>query len=76
MKCPACSTNNDSIIDSRESRAGDYVRRRRLCVGCQHRWSTYETTPEVAARVEAEKEIEAALSLVTATVRASLVSRA
>jgi transcriptional repressor NrdR len=43
MKCPFCSSADTQVIDSRVSEAGDSIRRRRKCVACQKRFTTYET---------------------------------
>jgi transcriptional repressor NrdR len=43
MKCPFCGSGDTQVIDSRVSEAGDSIRRRRRCVGCQKRFTTYET---------------------------------
>jgi transcriptional repressor NrdR len=42
MKCPYCSVDNDKVIDSRSSNDGFSIRRRRECLGCQRRYTTYE----------------------------------
>jgi len=42
MKCPACGIDNDRVIDSRASQDGLAIRRRRECLGCQTRYSTFE----------------------------------
>ncbi len=42
MRCPKCGTIDDKVIDSRLSREGASIRRRRECVGCNHRYTTYE----------------------------------
>ena len=42
MFCPKCSTIDDKVIDSRLSREGHSIRRRRECLGCGHRFTTYE----------------------------------
>lgn len=42
MRCPKCGTQDDKVIDSRSSREGSVIRRRRECLGCQHRYTTYE----------------------------------
>jgi transcriptional repressor NrdR len=46
MKCPFCSTNEDKVVDSRESNEGDFVRRRRACLRCGHRFTSYERIEE------------------------------
>jgi transcriptional repressor NrdR len=43
MKCPFCGSVDTQVIDSRVSDAGDSIRRRRRCVACQKRFTTYET---------------------------------
>ncbi len=42
MKCPKCGCQDDKVIDSRTSREGDVIRRRRECLNCAHRYTTYE----------------------------------
>lgn len=46
MRCPFCGEKEDKVIDSRESREGDVIRRRRECVGCTRRYTTYERVEE------------------------------
>ena len=47
MKCPFCSNINDKVVDSREGREGDLIRRRRQCLKCNRRFTTYERIDEV-----------------------------
>jgi transcriptional repressor NrdR len=47
MKCPFCNQMEDKVIDSRESREGDAIRRRRQCLKCERRFTTYERIDEV-----------------------------
>ena len=47
MKCPFCGHLEDRVIDSRESKEGEAVRRRRQCLGCERRFTTYEVIDEV-----------------------------
>jgi len=47
MKCPFCNHLEDKVVDSRESREGDAIRRRRQCLGCERRFTTYERIDEV-----------------------------
>jgi transcriptional repressor NrdR len=47
MRCPRCRADDTKVIDSREAEEGSSTRRRRLCVGCQHRFTTYERLEEV-----------------------------
>jgi transcriptional repressor NrdR len=47
MLCPFCGHMEDKVIDSRESKEGDAVRRRRQCLLCEKRYTTYERIDEV-----------------------------
>lgn len=47
MKCPFCSRQDNRVIDSRLSRDGDVIRRRRECEGCERRFTTYERVEEI-----------------------------
>jgi len=47
MKCPFCRENNNKVIDSRLSRDGTAIRRRRECVSCKRRFTTYEYIEEI-----------------------------
>src|ERR1700733_1515847 len=42
MRCPKCGNLEDKVIDSRSAKAGAAIRRRRECLACQHRFTTYE----------------------------------
>jgi transcriptional repressor NrdR len=42
MRCPFCGNTEDRVVDSRESREGDSIRRRRECVRCERRFTSYE----------------------------------
>jgi transcriptional repressor NrdR len=42
MRCPKCGCQDDKVIDSRSSREGATIRRRRECIQCGHRYTTYE----------------------------------
>ena len=42
MRCPKCGCQDDKVIDSRASREGATIRRRRECISCGHRFTTYE----------------------------------
>ena len=42
MRCPKCGNQDDKVIDSRASREGSTIRRRRQCLHCNHRFTTYE----------------------------------
>jgi transcriptional repressor NrdR len=44
MRCPFCAADNTQVMDTRENEDGDTVRRRRRCLGCDKRFTTYERT--------------------------------
>lgn len=47
MKCPFCGFIEDKVVDSRESREGDSIRRRRECLKCERRFTSYERIDEI-----------------------------
>jgi transcriptional repressor NrdR len=47
MTCPFCGFKQDRVIDSRESKEGDVIRRRRQCDKCERRFTTYERSDEI-----------------------------
>src|SRR3954468_11654382 len=47
MNCPFCGHREDKVIDSRESKEGAIIRRRRECLGCVRRFTTYERIDEI-----------------------------
>ena len=47
MKCPFCGFEEDKVIDSRVSQDGNVTRRRRECLKCERRFTTYERVEEV-----------------------------
>lgn len=47
MKCPYCSFEESKVVDSRHSEDGQSIRRRRECLSCQKRFTTYETVERV-----------------------------
>src|SRR5579864_3564583 len=47
MTCPFCGHRQDRVIDSRESKEGDVIRRRRECTKCERRFTTYERSDEI-----------------------------
>jgi len=51
MNCPFCSNGENRVIDSRMSKDGDAIRRRRECVGCGKRFTTYEFVEDVLPMV-------------------------
>ena len=58
MLCPSCSHDQDRVVDSRSTREGAAVRRRRECLGCGHRFTTYEyveRTPVLVAKKDGRR---------------------
>ncbi len=51
MKCPRCQADDDRVVDSRTSSDGTVIRRRRECLGCFMRFTTYERVEESPLRV-------------------------
>ncbi|MCZ6491986.1 MAG: transcriptional regulator NrdR [Acidobacteria bacterium] len=47
MKCPFCGHPEDKVVDSRESKEGQAIRRRRECLSCERRYTTYERLDEI-----------------------------
>jgi len=47
MKCPFCGHVEDKVVDSRESKEGEVIRRRRECLGCSKRFTSYERIDQV-----------------------------
>jgi transcriptional repressor NrdR len=47
MKCPFCGFVNDKVVDSRESKEAESIRRRRECLQCSKRFTTYERIDEI-----------------------------
>lgn len=47
MKCPYCTHLGDKVVDSRESKEGDVIRRRRECLECGRRFTSYERIDEI-----------------------------
>ncbi|MFB3892185.1 MAG: transcriptional regulator NrdR [Phycisphaerae bacterium] len=55
MQCPFCGQDNDKVVDSRSSEGGRVVRRRRQCLACSRRYTTYER-PEETVRLTVVKK--------------------
>ena len=51
MKCPYCGNPEDRVVDSRESREGEVIRRRRECLQCGKRFTSYEAVEEIPCMV-------------------------
>ncbi len=47
MRCPFCGVSEDKVVDSREAKDGDSIRRRRECLGCGRRFTSYERIDEI-----------------------------
>ena len=59
MKCPYCNYNEDKVVDSRETAEGMAVRRRRECINCGKRFTTYEyveRTPLMVIKKDGRRE--------------------
>ncbi len=59
MKCPYCNHNEDKVIDSRETMDGVSIRRRRECINCGRRFTTYEyieKTPLMVVKKDGRRE--------------------
>ena len=63
MKCPFCKGHETQVVDTRESEEGDSIRRRRRCVSCDKRFTTYETVelrmPQVVKQNGMRSEFDA-----------------
>jgi len=51
MRCPFCGNTEDRVVDSRESREADVIRRRRECTQCDRRFTSYEKIEQVPFQV-------------------------
>ena len=51
MKCPFCRKDNDKVVDSRSAEDGQVIRRRRECLECSKRYTTYERIEEIPLRI-------------------------
>ena len=59
MRCPYCNHNEDKVIDSRETANGTSIRRRRECINCGKRFTTYEyieKTPLMVVKKDGRRE--------------------
>ncbi len=52
MRCPRCGKTRDRVIDSRTIQEGERIRRRRQCVACDTRFTTYEAIEQIELRVQ------------------------
>ncbi len=51
MRCPKCGHLEDKVTDTRAARGGEAIRRRRVCLQCQHRFTTYEEAVKAHLRI-------------------------
>lgn len=51
MKCPCCGRGDDTVVDSRAAATGEFIRRRRECLRCHRRFTTYEYIEDVLPHV-------------------------
>jgi len=51
MRCPYCGSDTDKVVDSRSSKNGQSIRRRRECLNCNQRFTTYEYIEDVSLMV-------------------------
>ncbi|MDP9066796.1 MAG: transcriptional regulator NrdR [Actinomycetota bacterium] len=58
MRCPYCSTEEDKVVDSRTAEEGRAIRRRRECLGCGRRYTTFERPEEVPLLVLKRNGVE------------------
>ena len=61
MKCPFCHEDNDRVLDTRPSDDGDAIRRRRECLDCKRRFTTYERIEATTVKI-IKKDGSASLS--------------
>lgn len=74
MKCPFCGTNDSKVIDSRPSNENARIRRRRECLGCSKRFTTYEiveTVPLMVVKKDKSREAFDREKLMRGLLRAS-----
>jgi len=74
VHCPFCSSDESKVVDSRDSEAGDAIRRRRECLACERRYTTYERleeVPLVVVKRSAREEVFARHKLLNGLLRAS-----
>lgn len=73
MKCPFCGHDESKVIDSRPAEEGNSIRRRRECLGCQKRFTTYETVermPLVVIKRDGSRQTFDKIKLINGMLRA------
>ena len=74
MRCPFCASEESRVVDSRDSEAGDATRRRRECLACERRYTTYERiedVPLLVAKRDGSEEVFARQKLLNGLLRAT-----
>ena len=74
MRCPYCNHNEDKVIDSRETMEGSSIRRRRECINCGKRFTTYEyieKTPLMVIKKDGRREPFNREKIISGLMRAS-----
>ena len=74
MHCPFCNSDESKVVDSRDSESGDAIRRRRECLVCEHRYTTYERleeVPVVVVKRSGSEEVFARQKLLNGLLRAT-----
>jgi transcriptional repressor NrdR len=74
VRCPFCGSDGSRVVDSRDSEAGDAIRRRRECIDCDRRYTTYERVEEVPLIVtkrDGREEVFARQKLLNGLLRAT-----
>ncbi len=73
VKCPFCSSTDTKVVDSRDTESQDAIRRRRECLSCQRRFTTYERfeeTPLTVIKSGGEREVFSRAKLMAGLLRA------
>ena len=73
MKCPFCGDQESKVVDSRHSEDGNSIRRRRECIACQRRFTTYEiveSLPIIVVKRDGTRQSFDRNKILTAMVRA------
>ena len=74
MKCPFCSFRESKVVDSRATEEGSSIRRRRECMGCGRRFTTYERLDEIPLMVvkkDGRREVFSRDKIITGVLKAS-----
>ncbi len=74
MKCPYCDFMESKVVDSRATEEGSSIRRRRECIGCGRRFTTYERLDEIPLMVikkDGRREVFSSDKIITGVLKAS-----